>query len=320
MNNTLHFLVLTAVMTVEVYKALRITGTAMIVCGVLLITVGLIVRGKARKAARIQPDEEDITELNEKPDVSIYVESVIGDRKYQQDYFLFAQGSENEESVWAGRLAVVCDGMGGIKGGELASRCCAETIFNGFYQIGWTENVRQILHQLVTAADKEVSGITSADGKPLNCGTTAIAVVIRDNKAYWVSTGDSRIYYFHNGNLQQLTRDHNFRMTLQERCTAGLITQEQVENNRQKEALISYVGKGGNLIIDTGEFDFPQSRGDILLLCSDGLYKSIPDSEIQRLIARNADNVSQLPGILVRAAMAGGRPGKHDNTTVLAIG
>lgn len=320
MNNPFDFLMLTAVMTVEVYKTLCISGTAMIVCGVLLIAAGLIVRGRSRRAVPIQPDEEDITELNEASGVSVYVESVIGDREYQQDYFLFAQGAENEERVRAGRLAVVCDGMGGIKGGELASRCCAETIFNGFYQIGWTENVRQILQQLVTAADKEVSGISSADGKPLHCGTTAIAVVIRDKKAYWVSTGDSRIYYFHNGRLQQLTRDHNFRMTLQERCAAGQITQEQVENNRQKEALISYVGKGGNLIVDTGEFDFPQGRGDILLLCSDGLYKSIPDSEIQRLMMRNADNVSRLPGILVRAAMAGGRPGKHDNTTVLAIG
>ena len=209
-------------------------------------------------------------------------------QKVSAGLFLFTPDTNSEAVKDSGMLAIVCDGMGGMEGGEIASRMCAELVYNGYYQMGKVDDVCQVLKELVTAADDEVSAITDQSGRKLRSGTTAIAVVVRGSKAYWVSAGDSRIYYLHNGRLERITRDHNFRLLLQEQCNAGYITQEDVETDGQKEALISYVGKGGNLLIDTGVIEFGSAKDDMILLCSDGLYKALPEEDIQRLLLQHA--------------------------------
>ena len=249
----------------------------------------------------------------------VSAESVIGDRKYQQDFFMFASDTNSAAVKECGLLAIVCDGMGGMEGGEIASRVCAEFIYNGYYQMGKANDVCQTLRELVTEADAEVAALTDHDGRQLSSGTTVVAVVIRDGKAYWVSVGDSRIYHAHSGQLEQITRDHNFRLLLQEQCDAGCITQEEVDTDRQKEALISYIGKGGDLLIDTGMIELNDAENDVIVLCSDGLYKSLPEEDIRELMMRHAGTGQHLPWVLVHAAMACGAAGKHDNMTVLAM-
>ena len=249
----------------------------------------------------------------------VSAESVIGDRKYQQDFFMFASDTDSAAVKECGLLAIVCDGMGGMEGGEIASRMCAELVYNGYYQLGKVDDVCQTLRELVTAADAEVAALTDQNGRRLSSGTTVTAAVIRDGKVYWVSVGDSRIYFAHDGQLEQITRDHNFRLLLQERCDAGCITQKEVDTDGQREALISYIGKGGDLLIDTGVIELNDAENDVILLCSDGLYKSLPEENIRELMSRQAGNGPHLPWVLVRAAMTCGREGKRDNMTVLAM-
>ena len=304
------------VMTAATVSAVSSAGTQSV--GILLIAVGVVMIA-AGVVLRRSGKTKTAHQQNKTENVNISAESIVGDRKYQQDFFLFTTDASAPAAKDSGVIAVVCDGMGGMEGGEIASRMCAELIYNGFYQLGHIDDVCQVLKELVSAADAEVSAITSQDGRKLKSGTTIVAVVVRGNKAYWVSAGDSRIYFMHNGRLERLTRDHNFRLLLQEQCNAGLISQEEVDTDQQKEALISYVGKGSNLIIDAGEVEFGVADDDILLLCSDGLYKSIGDDEISRLIHEHAGDTYRLPGALAHAAMSGGRPGKHDNITVLTL-
>lgn len=289
----------------------RWVGCVFLAVGLAFIAFGIVLRLKFKKI--------HIYQVNASNNLTISGESIIGDRKYQQDYFLFTSDTDDPAIKNTGLLAVICDGMGGLEGGEIASRVCAETIYNGFYQMGKTDNVCQVLKGLVAAADEEVSALKDKHGNKLRCGTTAIAVAVCGSKAYWVSTGDSRIYFYHNGRLEQITRDHNFKLLLQEQCNAGYITQQDVDSDKQKEALISYVGKGGDLIIDTGEFEFGSSQNDLILLCSDGLYKSLSADEIKNVAEENLDNILRLPFHLAKQAMAAGRPGRHDNITVLTL-
>ena len=293
------------------FNGMRLAGILLAAAGIILIAVGIIYRRSGRT--------KTVHKLNIAENVNISAESIIGDRKYQQDFFIFTPDSDDGAAGESGLLAIVCDGMGGMEGGEIASRMCAELVYNGFYQMGKVDDVCQVLRELVSAADAEVSAITGQDGIKLNSGTTIVAVVVRGKRAYWVSSGDSRIYFLHNGRLERLTRDHNFRMLLQEQCNAGYISQEEVDSDCQKEALVSYVGKGGNLIIDTGEVEFGVAQNDVIMLCSDGLYKTTCEDDIQRLMLQYASNTSRLPNVLARAAMAGGRAGKHDNITVLTL-
>ena len=309
------WIVLAAALQETQSGGVRLAGIILAAVGFVLIAAGIVYGLGGKKEAAVYKTNK----TNKTEDINVSAESIIGDRKYQQDFFLFTPDTDSEAVKDSGMLAIVCDGMGGMEGGEIASRMCAELVYNGYYQVGKVDDVCQVLKELITAADGEVSALTDQNGRKLRSGTTAIAAVVRGSKAYWVSTGDSRIYYLHNGRLERITRDHNFRLLLQEQCNAGYITQEEVETDGQKEALISYVGKGGNLLIDTGVIEFGTAKNDMLLLCSDGLYKALPDEEIQRLMLQHADNCAHLPKVLTRAAMAGGRPGKHDNITVLTI-
>ena len=309
------WIVLAAALQETQSGGVRLAGIILAAVGFVLIAAGIIYGLGGKKEAAVYKTNK----TNKTEDINVSAESIIGDRKYQQDFFLFTPDTDSEAVKDSGMLAIVCDGMGGMEGGEIASRMCAELVYNGYYQVGKVDDVCQVLKELITAADGEVSALTDQNGRKLRSGTTAIAAVVRGSKAYWVSTGDSRIYYLHNGRLERITRDHNFRLLLQEQCNAGYITQEEVETDGQKEALISYVGKGSNLLIDTGVIEFGTAKNDMLLLCSDGLYKALPDEEIQRLMLQHADSCAHLPKVLTRAAMEGGRPGKHDNITVITV-
>ena len=309
-----NWIVLAAALQWTQLGGMRLAGVILTAVGAVLIAAGIIYGRGGKKEAAYKTNK-----TNKPEDITVSAESIIGDRKYQQDFFLFTPDTDSEAVKDSGMLAIVCDGMGGMEGGEIASRMCAELVYNGYYQMGKVDDVCQVLKELITAADDEVSALTDQSGRKLRSGTTVIAAVVRGSKAYWASAGDSRIYYLHNGRLERITRDHNFRLLLQEQCNAGYITQEEVETDGQKEALISYVGKGGNLLIDTGVIEFGTAKNDMILLCSDGLYKALPEEDIQKLMLQYADNSLHLPKVLTRAAMAGGRAGKHDNITVLTI-
>lgn len=290
-------------LTYEQTWLLQLSALLLMVLGLAIILMGLLLIRRSRQS-------EERTAIGD-----IAAVSLLGDRKSQQDFFLFPQGDNQPQ----GRLAVVCDGMGGLAGGERASRVCAQTVFTGFYSQGPQSDVCAVLKELAQEADREVKALRDSNGNPLNCGTTLVAAVTRAGKAYWVSVGDSRIYLYRGGQLQQLTRDHNLRLSLEQRYATGIITREQLENTPQQEALISFIGKGRELLVDTGELDFTGENGELLLLCSDGLYKSLGNPGIEALLQTSPHKPGELPDILARAALRTGTR-KHDNTTVLVIG
>ena len=232
-------------------------------------------------------------------------------RKNNQDAFGI---KELSESCF---ILAVCDGMGGMEGGETASRMCSELMLSGYYQNDGSEDVCQKLKELILSADRQVSKLTTPDGRLLNCGTTVVAAAVRGKLMYWASAGDSRIYHVRGGTIQQITRDHNFRLTLTERYHAGYISLEEIERNPQKNALISFVGKGRNLLVDTGTLELDPAAGDVIIMCSDGLYKALRADEILAVTNQVADK-SQLPDALIAASLSNVRI-KHDNITVMVL-
>ena len=98
----------------------------------------------------------------------------------------------------------------------------------------------------------------------------------------------------------------------------GLISKEQFDSAGNKEALISYVGMGRNILIDTGELSFPEDMESTLILCSDGIYKTLTEKAICRIL-REENSAEEIPEVLVNAAMTAGRAGKHDNISAIVI-
>lgn len=171
----------------------------------------------------------------------------------------------------------------------------------------------------IRRADKAVAAIADESGRPMNAGTTLLAVIVKDGLVYWASVGDSRIYRIKNRRLEQLTRDHNYLMRLMERAKLGEISESAALSDPNREALISYIGMGNVELMDICASGQDLGRDDVILMCSDGLYKSLSKNEILNIILRDNKNKEAATDALTSAALAK-KWMRHDNISVAVIG
>ena len=248
--------------------------------------------------------------------IDIGLSSVIGKRKEQQDTVLADDEYDYYEKGMA--IATLCDGMGGLSGGKIASSLCASILNNSFHSISSTDDISIFYRRIIQRLDSEVKKLKDDNGKPLNAGTTLISVAIQNGKLYWISVGDSRIYLIRNGKMLCITHDHNYSMILREKVLKGQLTKEQADNDPQKDALVSYIGMGGVKYIDINTRPFDLLSGDTLILCSDGLYRTVDNNEMLRIMNSANSDMKQAAISLVDSAMAKNKKGQ-DNTSVITI-
>lgn len=221
-------------------------------------------------------------------------------------------------------LAVLCDGMGGMNAGEIASGYCVEQMIRGVNEVLNANNADKDLDipfyygLMLKELDEQIHAMRAPNGDPLGAGTTFISVLIDDGLLYWASVGDSRIYIINDVSTACLTRDHNYKMLLDEQVRRGQITRAAANANPKKEALLSYVGMGGLRYRDITEDPFPLKGGDRILLCSDGLYRTLRETEMARIIREAGDDMEAAARELVQTAVGKGKP-HQDNTTAVVL-
>ena len=264
--------------------------------------------------------------------------SILGDRQTQQDAGCI---EEKEDGTL---LAVMCDGMGGTQDGGKAAGLAVERLRQSFYQTPplSEKEVAAWLREQFVLADHEIWGMTDDRGKSMMSGSTVTAVYISGNKLFWGSVGDSRIYFFmalkpENNpeenlseswkslqvpiayNTQILTRSHNYNLQLDALYRNGKISLEDLSSERQKgKALISYLGIGGLPIVDISPSPCLMKEDDIVLLCSDGLYKSLEERQILAVLQESGGDMGLAVNRLCYTARRLGK-GKLDNTTTVAV-
>jgi PPM family protein phosphatase len=204
--------------------------------------------------------------------------------------------TNNEDCItWNSELglALVADGMGGAKAGEIASRIAAETILKEV-----RVNINQLFSKPTVAANGEqysqaglilFNALNKANGvilgiaeEQLECkgmGATTVAALFHNNKVSVGHVGDSRLYLLRNGVLRQITEDHT---VIYELVKCGLYTKKQAEDSVNKNIVTRAVGVTKDLRIDILEES--ALPGDIFMLCSDGLTDLVPDSKIQETL------------------------------------
>jgi len=244
------------------------------------------------------------------------VSSHIGRRDYQQDATKVYVDNLHSNSLKT--IAVLCDGMGGLNGGELASNLCVEKIYEDFYAADVLENVSEFFKSSIQNLDRLVCGMTDEQQKPVNAGTTLASIIIIDNNLFWASVGDSRIYLIRNNEIAQITEDHNYMMLLKERVKRGYLTQEEADTHPKREALISYIGMDGVKYIDANSKPFKLEDGDIILICSDGLYRTLEDDEILHIIQSQQSEMNTAARALTELAIGKGKK-NQDNTAAVLI-
>lgn len=225
---------------------------------------------------------------------------------------------ENQDDYRAGELpggavwALVCDGMGGAKGGREASQGACNVIEN-FFQEQYAQcgagQEEPFLKKALLYANRFVFQKAAHEEALAGMGTTAVCALVRSGNVYLCHAGDSRAYLIREGKLTQLTHDHSY---VQELVDCGTITEEEAEHHPQKNIITKALGVDYRL---EPEFTAAKlKREDRLLLCTDGLTNMVPVEEMEELLAQGT--FYDLPDRLIEAANA---HGGSDNITALLL-
>lgn len=258
--------------------------------------------------------EKDIITVRVYPErnFTLGISSILGTRKTQEDS---VYGYVQEGRV----LGIVCDGMGGLEGGEVASKLAADILVQAWLAQKEIESVPAFLEEQALLADEKVFQLKNESGEVLHAGTTMVAAMVSDRELYWLSVGDSRIYLIRGGEIVSVCREHNYRLTLDELLEQGAITEEEyAKEEARAEALISYLGIGNLSLMEINRNPFLLQDQDMILLCSDGLYRSLSEDEILEIIREHQGNVQKAAQELTACALGEKKTGQ-DNTSVVLI-
>ncbi len=212
-----------------------------------------------------------------------------------------------------GAWMVVCDGMGGANGGNIASEMalsCMEAQIHNEYQPGLASaSIRNLLTAAAYTANTHIYDAAQNDPNLSGMGTTLVAIIVANGTAHIVHAGDSRAYQISASGVRQLTMDHSM---VQEMLNRGDITAEEAQRHPHKNIITRALGV--QEMIDTDYTELPFCQGDTLLACSDGLSNYVHAEQIYQYA--QAYQGQELADALVQAALAGGG---GDNITVALI-
>jgi protein phosphatase len=240
--------------------------------------------------------------------IEVSVQSDIGClRQNNEDSFGYWEPEDDQQFLRKGRLAVVADGMGGYEGGQEASRLAVETLVEVYRDFGG-DDPQAALVEALQAAHEQIREYSFAHPELRGMGTTCTAAAIVQDALYYVHVGDTRLYLIRDGQITRVTRDHSYVGRLVE---SGMITPEEAENHPQRNILTAALGTNPDLIMDSPGQPEPLRPEDVLLICSDGLWGQVRDSEI--LDAVENKSAEQTGRKLIELARERGGP---DNITV----
>ncbi len=230
------------------------------------------------------------------------------------------QRSNNQDAFVCGKLsadipfAIVCDGMGGANGGNIASALAIRTIttrlVSSYRQDMTMQSMQRVLESAIAAANVAVYDEATASAELRGMGTTLVMAVMMDDRVLIAHIGDSRAYVITQDNtVEQITKDHSVVQQMLER---GQITAEEAKNHPRRNFITRALGVSDTVACDFSEFVLPD--GAKVMLCTDGLSGMVDLTRIQEIAASCDDRA--LPDRLIAAAnYAGG----SDNITVALI-
>ena len=206
-------------------------------------------------------------------------------------------------------LFVVADGVGGYNGGEEASRMAVEVTTAAFRANPAAWGSAKRLYRAVQQANIEIYERATVVPELRTMRTTITAVVVEGAMLYAAHVGDCRLYLSRNGSLTQLTKDHTVAAA---RARMGLVASERVAEHPERSTLTRCVGQ--DLVVAIDQISRSVQGGDVLLVCSDGLYNTLNDVDLARFLV--AEGANAACNSLIREA---NRRGSGDNITAAVL-
>lgn len=228
-------------------------------------------------------------------------------RKINQDCYNL--GRVDDSTAWT----VVCDGMGGMAAGNIASaetvKLLTRSLEDNLSSRSTADFVRNLLKTSIQSVNAAVFEEASGSEELRGMGTTVVASVILNGVCYVAHAGDSRLYRYHNGALSRITTDHS---VVQSMVDNGQITEEQAMIHPNKNIITRAVGVHSEIEVDFTEFDVYD--GDIVLLCTDGLTNCVDEATLVTVL--QTSEFSKVADSLIEIA---NNNGGIDNITVVAV-
>ena len=237
--------------------------------------------------------------------VAHYAAAAVTDRGRKRESNEDAFGFSVEHGVY-----VVCDGMGGAAAGEIASSLAVDEMMRLL-------TLRDAAHSLLDDAEKAVASanetifMRAQSSQNLNgMGTTLVALLAEDQRGWLMNVGDSRGYRMRNSELEQITLDHSL---VEEQVRMGRMDPGEAQRSPFKNVITRALGTQSSVTADI--FELENEPGDLFMLCSDGLPRELPDSNIEWILKLDLP----LQELCTRLVEAANDAGGHDNITCLLV-
>jgi serine/threonine protein phosphatase PrpC len=259
--------------------------------------------------------------------VKLFARTDVGQvREHNEDNFLVADLTRRSRGLMEanrsaavgphGDVFAVCDGMGGAAAGEIASQLAVDIIYEHMVEglekspVSSRDDIARRLVHAVEAAGLRIFQEAKLDRTRRGMGTTVTASALVDDHVFFAQVGDSRGYILRGGVLTQVTRDQSLVNQLIE---AGQLTEEEAETFEHNNIILQALGTSDTVQVDLTFADL--RRGDMMLLCSDGLSGMVRFDEIRDIMRSSQEPLDICKALTERANQAGG----HDNITVIIV-
>lgn len=229
-------------------------------------------------------------------------------RENNEDKFEFFEPEETELLAVKGCFYAVADGMGGHASGQIASELALKTIIKTYFADP-NEDVSESLREAILSANSYIHSTAQAIPDRSGMGTTCTSVILRDDEMYIGHVGDSRAYLIRDGELRQVSEDHSW---VAEQVKRGALTAEEAEMSPFRNVITRSLGASPEVEPDI--YCEEVKKGDLLVLCSDGLSGYVKDDEIKELVTAWSPSLAAMK-LIDRANEHGG----GDNITAVVI-
>jgi serine/threonine protein phosphatase PrpC len=234
---------------------------------------------------------------------------------YLGDFLISAKPPYDAVAVGErGYLFAVADGMGGHASGEVASELAINTLFAEYYNSPSSGNLVEDLFRAIITANYQVhiAGITGGKGQ---MGTTLTLALVLGNRMLVGNVGDSRTYLIRDGDARRVSKDHSM---VQEQVDLGVLTEEQAEKSLMRNVITRAIGHREE--VEPDFFEEELQKGDVILLCSDGLHGQVNEATIANVVSAAIQNGSGLKSAAETLVAMANELGGPDNISVILIG
>jgi protein phosphatase len=204
-------------------------------------------------------------------------------RSHNEDYYCYAEPKDEEEFRRKGRLMVIADGMGGHRGGEVASALAIEVVRSA-YLASEAESPETALVAALQAAHLAIRDLPREHPELQGLGTTCIAAALRGCELTYAHVGDSRLYLVRNSAIAQLTQDHTVTNRLLQQ---GALTPQEAAIHPDRGVLLAALGGSDRVAVEVPETPIALQTADILLMSTDGLHDLVEDQELAAVATAN---------------------------------